>query len=156
MIHRVTTLLLLVLAPGIFGAELFFDFTKSAELPPGFHSTVSGEGKPGIWRTVEDEVPAAIPAIVANAPVPRKPVLAQLSRDITDEHYPILVYTNETFGDFTFKTRIKCVSGSIEQMAGIVFRYQDERNYYYIRASAKGNTFRFFKLVGGERSAVFT
>lgn len=153
MIHRVTTLLLLVLAPGIFGAELFFDFTKSAELPPGFHSTVSGEGKPGIWRIVEDEVPAAIPAIVANAPVPRKPVLAQLSRDITDEHYPILVYTNETFGDFTFKTRIKCVSGSIEQMAGIVFRYQDERNYYYIRASAKGNTFRFFKLVGGERSA---
>jgi hypothetical protein len=38
-------------------------------------------------------------------------------------------------------------------MAGVVFRYQDERNHYYIRASAKGNTFRFFKMVNGERSA---
>lgn len=153
MTNRILTLALLILAPGVFSAEIFFDFSKTAELPAGFHSTVSGEGKPGIWRIVEDEVPPAIPALGAKAAIPRKPVLAQLSRDITDEHYPILVYTNETFGDFTFKARIKCVSGNIEQMAGIVFRYQDEKNYYYVRASAKGNTFRFFKVVGGQRSA---
>lgn len=132
-------------------AELFFDFGSSNALG-GFHSTVTGEGKPGLWRVIEDEVPSSIPAITPNAPVPRKSVLAQLSRDMTDEHYPILVYTNETFGDFTFTTRIKCVSGVVEQMAGIVFRYQDEQNYYYIRASAKGSTFRFFKMVGGQRS----
>ncbi|MGZ8938977.1 MAG: family 16 glycoside hydrolase, partial [Limisphaerales bacterium] len=115
-------------------------------------STVTGEGKPGLWRVIEDEVPSLIPSITADAPVPKKSVLAQLSRDPTDEHYPILVYTNETFGDFTFTTRLKCVAGAVEQMAGVVFRYQDERNYYYIRASAKGSTFRFFKLVNGERS----
>jgi hypothetical protein len=134
-------------------AELSFDFTRSAELLPGFHSTVSGEGKPGLWKIIEDEVPNEMSRLRPNAPAPKKNVLAQLSRDITDEHYPILVYTNEVFGDFTFKTRIKCVGGVIEQMAGIVFRYQDERNYYYLRASAKGNTFRFFKVVGGQRSA---
>jgi len=38
-------------------------------------------------------------------------------------------------------------------MAGMVFRLQDERNYYYIRASALGNTFFFFKVVNGQRSA---
>lgn len=133
-------------------AELFFDFASSNALS-GFHSTVTGEGKPGLWRIVEDEVPGSIPAITANAPVPKKSVLAQLSRDLTDEHYPILVYTNETYGDFKFTTRVKCVSGVAEQMAGVVFRYQDEQNYYYVRASAKGSTFRFFKMVGGQRSA---
>jgi hypothetical protein len=102
---------------------------------------------------IEDEVPGSFPAITPDAPVPKKSVLAQLSRDVTDEHYPMLVYTNETFGDFTFTTRIKCVSGVIERMAGIVFRYQDEQNHYYVRASAKGSTFRFFKMVGGQRSA---
>lgn len=134
-------------------AEMSFDFSKSPELPAGFHSTVSGAGKPGLWKIIEDEVPSAIPSVTANATMPKKPVLAQLSRDITDEHFPMLIYTNETFGDFSFKTRIKCVAGAVEQMAGIVFRYQDEQNYYYVRASAKGNTFRFFKLVGGQRSA---
>jgi hypothetical protein len=131
---------------------LFFDFSSSNALS-GFHSTVTGEGKPGLWRVVLDEVPSSIPALTPNAPVPRKSVLAQLSRDVTDEHYPILIYTNETFGDFTFTTRIKCVAGAVEQMAGIVFRYQDENNHYYVRASAKGSTFRFFKMVEGQRSA---
>jgi hypothetical protein len=145
-------LLVLSLLPMASAAELSFDFTKS-EIPAGFHSTVSGEGKPGIWKIVEDEVPNEMSRLRPNSPAPKKNVLAQLSRDITDEHYPILVYTNEVFGDFTFSTRVKCVGGAIEQMAGVVFRYQDEQNYYYLRASAKGNTFRFFKVVGGQRSA---
>lgn len=144
--------LVLPLAFASFAGEIFFEFSKDA-LPAGWHSTVSAEGKPGIWKIVEDEAPNAFPSISPNAPAPKKKVLAQLSRDITDEHYPILVYTNELLGDFTFKTKIKCVAGAVEQMAGIVFRYQDEQNYYYLRASAKGSTFRFFKVVGGQRSA---
>jgi hypothetical protein len=136
------------------GAELFFDWskTKLEEAPAGFKNTVSGEGKPGIWQMIEDEVPSALPALSPKARAPKKAVLAQVSRDPTDEHYPILVYTNEVFADFKFTTRLKCVSGAVEQMAGVVFRYKDERNYYYLRASAKGNTFRFFKVVDGQRA----
>jgi hypothetical protein len=36
-------------------------------------------------------------------------------------------------------------------MAGIAFRLQDEKNYYVVRASSLGNTFRFYKVVNGER-----
>jgi len=135
-------------------AERTFDFSKEKqnEIPAGFHSAVSGEGKPGTWKIIEDEVSASIPSITPNAAPQRRAVLAQLSRDLTDEHYSLLVYTNEVFGDFKFTTRVKCVSGVAEQMAGVVFRYQDEKNYYYLRASAKGNTFRFFKVVAGQRS----
>jgi hypothetical protein len=152
---RTTFCLALTPLLALTAAELNFDFSREQlhETPSGFLSTVAGEGKPGRWQVVEDEVPSSIPSVTPNAPIPTKPVLAQLSRDITDEHYPILVYTNEVFGDFTFRTRLKCVGGAVEQMAGIVFRYQDEKNFYYVRASAKGNTLRFFKVVGGQRSA---
>src|SRR5258708_18791563 len=80
------------------------------------------------------------------------PVVAQLARDRTDEHFPLLIYEDEAFGDFTLTTRFKIVDGAAEQMAGIAFRTQDERNYYYIRASALGSTFSFFKIVNGIRS----
>jgi hypothetical protein len=149
--NRLAAILSLVLLAPTEAADLFFDFGSSNALS-GFHSTVSGQGQPGLWRVLEDEVPSSISKLLPDAPTPKKSVLAQLSRDVTDEHYPMLVYTNEVFGDFTFTTRLKCVSGAVEQMAGIVFRYQDEKNYYYVRASAKGSTFRFFKLVNGERS----
>src|SRR5688500_1660339 len=149
--NRLAAILFLALFVRAEAADLYFDFGSSNALS-GFHSTVTGEGKPGLWRVLEDEVPSSIPKLLPDAPTPKKSVLAQLSQDATDEHYPILVYTNETFGDFTFTTRLKCVSGAVEQMAGVVFRYQDEKNYYYIRASAKGSTFRFFKMVNGERS----
>ncbi|MCI0535590.1 MAG: DUF1080 domain-containing protein [Verrucomicrobiales bacterium] len=137
-------------------AERSFDFGQVPlnETPRGFRSTVSGQGRSGEWKVVEDEVPSAMPALTPEKPLlTKRPVLAQLSRDGTDEHFPLLVFDEEIFGDFTLTTRLKIVSGAVEQMAGIAFRLQDERNYYYARASALGNTFRFFKLVNGERSA---
>src|SRR5205814_834696 len=84
----------------------------------------------------------------------KKAVLAQIAQDTTDEHFPILIYDDETFGDFTFSTRFKTVSGRTEQMAGIVFRYQNETNFYVLRASSLGNTFRFYKVVNGERGTI--
>jgi hypothetical protein len=138
------------------GAEKVFDFRHDAlnETPKGFRSTIAGNGQPGDWKIIEDDLVPDFAPLSPNSPIRRKiPVLAQLARDRTDEHFPILVYEDETFGDFTITTRFKLVDGAVEQMAGIAFRLQDERNYYYIRASALGNSFYFFKIVDGQRSA---
>ncbi|MBI4325603.1 MAG: DUF1080 domain-containing protein [Chloroflexi bacterium] len=140
----------------LLAAERHFDFGKFPlnEPPAGFRSAVSGQGKPGDWKIIMDEVPPLLPPITPNAPlVTKRPVLAQLDRDQTDEHFPLLIFEEETFGDFTLTTRFKTVRGLAEQMAGVAFRIQDEKNYYYVRASSLGNTFRFYKLVQGERSA---
>src|SRR5439155_26863271 len=106
-------------------AERIFDFRdlKLNETPPGFRSTVAGSGQPGEWKIVLDEVPG-LAAIVSTAPPPatQRPVLAQLSRDRTDEHSPILIWEEETFGDFKVSTRFKLVEGETEQMAGLAFR----------------------------------
>ena len=40
-------------------------------------------------------------------------------------------------------------------MAGIAFRIQNETNYYVVRASSLGNSFRFYKVVNGERGNPF-
>jgi hypothetical protein len=78
-------------------------------------------------------------------------VLAQLSQDTTDEHFPMFIYDGATFRKFKVTTQFKIVSGTAEQMAGIVFRYQNASNFYVVRASALGQNLRFYKVVNGIR-----
>jgi hypothetical protein len=149
-------LTLAVLAVPAGAAELKFDFSQfpADQAPTGFRSTVAGQGQPGDWKIVLDAVPPLLAPLTDQAPVvTKRAVLAQLAQDPTDEHFPILVYEGETFTDFTLTTRFKTVKGEKEQMAGVVFRLQDERNFYVVRASSLGNTFRFYKVVDGQRAA---
>ena len=146
---------LLLCAARLLAAEKVFDFSEAAlnEPPPGFRSVLAGTGLPGDWKIILDEAPTALPPLSPKAPiVSKRRVVAQLSRDRTDERFPMLVFDEETFGDFTLTTRFKIMDGVEEQMAGLAFRIQDEKNYYYIRASAKGNTFYFYKVVNGIRN----
>jgi hypothetical protein len=148
---------LVVLALPAVAAERKFDFSdvRENQTPPGFRSAVTGQGKPGDWKVIMDEVPSLLPALTPGAPgVAKKPVLAQLAQDATDEHFPLLIYEGDTMGDFTLTTRFKTVKGVMEQMAGIAFRVQNETNYYVVRASSLGNTFRFYKVLNGERGPV--
>jgi hypothetical protein len=153
---RPLSLCLTLLACSAFAAERTLDFNQYPlnQTPSNFVSTVSGEGKIGDWKIVEDELPTTIKPLSPNAPkIGKRNVLAQLAQDEADEHFPILLLNDEVFGDFTLTTRFKCVSGKVEQMAGIAFRVQDEKNYYVVRASAAGNSFKFYKFVDGVRSA---
>ena len=138
------------------GAEKLFDFAtcKIGEPPPGFRSLVAGSGQPGDWKVIETDIPSALTPFTAGAkPTFTQRALAQLSRDKTDEHAPLLVFEGETFGDFTLTTRFKIVEGEAEQMAGIAFSIQDEKNFSYVRASALGGTLAMFRVVGGVLTA---
>lgn len=137
-------------------AELTFDFSevRAGQAPPGFRSTVTGQGKPGDWQVLQVAVPSLMPSLSPGGAAPShavKSVLAQVSQDPTDEHFPLLVYEAQSFGDFTLTTRFEAVRGVMEQMAGIAFRIQNESNYYVVRASSLGNTFKFYKVVNGVR-----
>ncbi len=44
----------------------------------------------------------------------------------------------------------------MDQAAGLVFRYQDENNYYVTRANALENNVRLYKVVKGHRQQVAT
>jgi hypothetical protein len=147
-------LALALMALPAMAAERKFDFSDVGEnqTPPGFRSAVTGKGKPGDWKVILEEVPSQMPALNPRATaMAKRPVLAQLAQDPTDEHFPLLIFQEETFDDFTLTTKFMTVKGVVEQMAGIAFRIQDETNYYVVRASSLGNTFRFYKVVNGQR-----
>lgn len=136
-------------------AELQFDFSKTPvnKQPEGFKTFLTGNGSAPEWKVLLDAAPSEFaPLTSKGASGNKSAVLAQTSTDTTDEHFPGLVYDGQNFGDFTFTTKFKLVDGKKERMAGIVFRYLDKYNYYVLRASGLGNTFRFYKFVNGLRS----
>jgi Domain of Unknown Function (DUF1080) len=138
---------------GLLGAEKTFEFSELSEgkIPPGFRSSLTGKGNLGDWQIILDEEAPLMPLISPQAKtVTKHPVLAQLSRQRIDDHYPLMIYDGETYADFKLTARFKLVDGTDEQMAGLAFRIQDEKNYYYVRASALGKSFYFFKFVDGE------
>jgi hypothetical protein len=142
------------LAGSLKAAEHKFDFSTAPlnEPPPGCFNTVAGTGKPGTWKVIMDEVPLPPSPLNPNGPgAAKQSVVAQLASDITDEHFPMLIVGNDSYGDFTFTVRFKIVDGVTEQMAGIAFRVQDEKNFYVIRASSLGSTFYFYKVEKGVR-----
>jgi hypothetical protein len=154
-VRKSSVLFLIAFALSARGAEIKIDFGgfPAGQTPAHFHSALAGGGKPGDWKIVTDEVPSAFTPLTPQAPVVnRQAVLAQTSQDPTDERFPMLIYDGETFKDFTLTTQFKIVSGGLEQMAGVVFRFQDEKNFYVIRASALGHNLRFYKVVQGVRS----
>src|SRR5206468_487805 len=110
---------------------LTFDFSQFplGQCPTGFVSRVTAQGKPGEWKLVEDDVESLLPPLSPNAhKTTKRAVLAQTAQNPTDEHFPVLFYDGEIFGDFTLTTHFKTVKGIIEQMAGIAFRAQNESN----------------------------
>jgi hypothetical protein len=150
--------LCLALAVSASGAEIkiaFSDFTDGQALT-NFHNALAGAGRPGDWKIVTDESPSAfvslMPQITPTAHAVRRPVLAQLSQDPTDEHFPMLIYDGQTFKNFKLAMPFKIVGGAAEQMAGVVFRFQNASNFYVLRASTLGRNVRFYKVVDGIRS----
>jgi hypothetical protein len=146
----------LLLASPLWADECQFDFSQmpTNQPPVGCFSTVGGNGKPGTWKVLMDSMPLALAPLSPNAAATApKAVVGQVAWDPADEHFPMLVLGTNTYGDFTFTTRFKMVDGLREQMAGVAFRMQDEKNYYYVRASVLGKSFYFYKVANGVRSA---
>lgn len=122
--------------------------------PAGWRAALAGEGPPSDWQVRLDDAPGAVavPAPGA-ASLAQQTVIAQVSTDPTDERYPLLIYDAERFGDFRLTLRFRTVAGKVERMAGVAFRLQDEKNFYVVRASTLGNSFRFYRVFKGARDA---
>jgi hypothetical protein len=52
------------------------------------------------------------------------------------------------------EVKIKPVAGKEDQAGGIVFRFQDDNNYYVVRANALEDNVVLYKTVNGKRSSL--
>jgi len=130
-----------------------FEFTgmHEGDPPHWLRSTITGGGPRGEWKVIAAELPLVLAPFSPKAPVDNKRlVIAQVSTDRTETRAPMLVLDTDVFSDFTLTTRIRIVSGDAEQMAGVAFRLQNEKNYYYVRLNAKDHNVAFLRYVGGE------
>ncbi len=78
--------------------------------------------------------------------------LAQTDADSTGARFPVAVLTDLSAADVDLSVRFKPVSGRVDQAAGLVWRYQDENNYYIVRANALEDNVVLYKVENGRRA----
>jgi hypothetical protein len=106
--------------------------------PRGFEfGLTAAVGKPGAW--------------VVQAEGSNK-FLAQTDPDSTRSRFPVAVLSDVTAGDVDLSVRFRPISGRVDQAAGLVWRYQNQDNYYIVRANALEDNIVLYKVEGGSRT----
>ena len=134
------TAILMLAAHAMTAQTIRFDDASVGTLPSGWTAGMTHQGGPPNWRIVRD--PSA----------PSQPnVLAQTSTDATGGRFPFAVYDRASFKDGSVGVRFKAVAGSVDQAAGLVWRFRDAGNYYIVRANALEGNVVLYKVEKGER-----
>lgn len=120
-----------------------FNQTAPGKLPADWTVAMTHAGAPPRWEIIRDE----------SAPSPPN-VLAQLSRDATAGRFPLAIWEKAMVQDGEISIGFKTVDGSIDQAAGIIWRYQDPSNYYIARANALEDNVVFYKVENGVRTSI--
>jgi hypothetical protein len=116
------------------------DFNQDAtdQPPKGFEfGHTAGVGRPGKW--------------IVQAEGSNK-FLVQTDADSTRSRFPVAVLSDVSAADVDISVRFKPVSGRVDQAAGLVWRYQDENNYYIVRANALEDNVVLYKVQNGKRT----
>jgi hypothetical protein len=132
----------LLLASMAFAEVIRFDATP-AKLPRGWSVAMTHDGGAPQWEIVRDDSAPAAPY-----------VLAQLSQDRTAGRFPLAILDRIAIQNGTVSVAFKTVSGTVDQAAGIVWRYQDPNNYYILRANALENNVVLYKVENGVRVSI--
>jgi hypothetical protein len=109
--------------------------------PSGFAFAPTNGGGPVRWAVLED----------ASSPAGSK-VLAETSRDRTDNRSPLAFLEGETARDVAVSIRFRPLAGTVDQAAGLVVRLRDPRNYCIARANALEDNIRLYRVVDGRRT----
>ena len=140
---RMAGVLVLVLVGAtmlVYGATRKVDFSDDTvgQPPKGFEfGHTAKAGAPGKW--------------VIQAEGPNK-YLVQTDADSTRARFPVAVVTHVTAADVDVSVRFRPVSGRVDQAAGLVWRYQNEDNYYIVRANALEDNVVLYKVENGKRT----
>src|SRR6184192_740985 len=120
-----------------------FDSLPVGQPPAGFSFGRTGGGRVGHW----------IVQSASDAPSPSN-VLAQVDSDRTDYRFPVAAALSPSFTDGSVSVKCKPVSGHVDQACGLVFRYEDENNYYLTRANALEDNVNLYYVKDGKRRQI--
>jgi hypothetical protein len=76
-------------------------------------------------------------------------VLTQAAADTGSLRFPLAIEDTLLIQDLRLKVECRLAARRVEQACGLVFRYQDENNYYLARADAREGTVCLFYVKDG-------
>lgn len=123
-----------------YGETIPFEAGPPGKVPPGWTSALTHRGALPAWEIARD----------TNAPSPPF-VLAQTSQDRTAGRFPLAIWGGASIRNGEVGVAFKAISGTVDQAAGIVWRYRDSNNYYVVRANALENNIVLYKVENGVR-----
>jgi hypothetical protein len=118
-----------------------FDNTEPGQLPAGWIAKIAGSGDPK-WMVERDDT------------APSRPNVLRQSGWTPRPSFPLCVKTNSSLKDGFVEVKFKPLSGTNDQTAGLVWRYQDAENYYVARANALEDNVVLYKVEKGKRQAL--
>jgi hypothetical protein len=124
----------------VHGATRTVDFSDDVvgQPPKGFEfGHTAKAGAPGKWVVQVDGT---------------SKYLAQVDPENTRSRFPVAVVSDLMTADVDLSVRFKPVSGRVDQAAGLVWRFQNEDNYYLVRANALENNVVLYKVEKGRRA----
>jgi hypothetical protein len=115
------------------------------KVPQGWKAAQTGKGAGSVWKVVAD----------VSAPSKTGHILAQTAAS-PKSMFNLCVREQGAYQDFEVTVPFKAIAGKEDQGGGIVWRYQDENNYYVARANPLEDNFRLYKVVNGKRIQLAT
>lgn len=136
----VVAVLIVQAAPG----ELIrFATGPPGSVPSGWSIAMTHTGGAPQWQIVRDP----------SAPSPPF-AFGQTSKDRTAGRFPLAVWNGASIRNGEVSVAFKTVSGTVDQAAGIVWRYQDPNNYYIVRANSLESNIVLYKVENGVRLSI--
>jgi hypothetical protein len=122
------------------GRVVNFDTAQVGKMPAGWIATTVG-APPARWEILKDRTAPSQPY-----------VFAQLSSGPAPSYrIPLAILSRLSVKDGDISVRLKPVAGSEGAGGGLIWRYQNESNYYLATANALKNTVSVFKVENGQR-----
>jgi hypothetical protein len=116
------------------------------KVPQSWKAAQTGKGTGSVWKVVADD----------SAPSKTGHVLAQTAASTSKSMFNLCVLDKGGYKDVEVTVPFKAMAGKEDQGGGLVWRYQDENNYYVARANPLEDNFRLYKVVNGKRIQLAT
>ncbi len=116
-----------------------FDTATYGKTPAGWFDGLALPGAASSWKVIKDPTAPSQPYVLAHLP----------SVDSAGP-YPMAILESPECRDGEISVRFKALSRGAERKAGVVWRYRDPGNYYFVRADADERNVIMYRVAGGE------
>ena len=144
MLTRAVAVFISISLFGLGGDAVNFDNQKPGTVPSNWTPTVTGATQTPQWEVKQD------------ATAPSRPnVVEQLSTTFGESDFPLAIFDKAVCRDGDLSVKFKIANGPRRiKEAGMVWRYQDQRNYYLLRFSVDEKNISLFRVQDGRMRTI--